>query len=861
MIPARTNATKPQRRFAVIFALLFVALAAALVPFATAAPDDVEQRVEAILSKMTLDQKIDMLGGQDDFYIRPYPDLGLPRLRMADGPIGVRHGGPSTTLAGGISLAASWDPALAAEEGTQIARDARAKGVHFMLGPAFNIYRAPMNGRNFEYMGEDPYLAGQIAVGYIQGMQSQGVSATAKHFMGNNSEFDRHNTDSIIDERTMREIYLPAFEAAVKQGHVRSVMDSYNLTNGSHMTQNGYLNNDVLKKEWGFDGILMSDWTSTYDAVGAANGGLDLEMPSGKFLNREKLLPAIKQGSVTVATIDDKVRRILRVEIQFGWLDHEQTDLTVSRYNRDGDQVALKSAREGAVLLKNDGNLLPLKKDAVKSILVVGPDAYPAVPVGGGSARVVPFEAVSFLRGISDYVGNGAQVFYSPGIPTVSEMSAATSFSTAASGGIAGLKAEHFSNENLQGKPFLTRTDEHIDFGPPSRKMLPAEALSSRWTGYYTPSAAGKYDIFVTSTGEDGGYYRAYVDDKVVLDDWTVSKELLGIATLSFDAKPHKIVLEHHGESRWLGGHLHMGITQHGTYVLPGAKKLAANVDVVVVAAGFDPESESEGADRTFRLPPGQNELIQEMSAANKNTIVLITSGGNVDMTEWIDRVPALLETWYPGQEGGKAAAEILFGDVNPSGRLPATFERRWEDNPVHDNYYPAAGTTRVVYKEGVFVGYRGYEHNNKKPSFPFGYGLSYTSFQYANVAIKPADASAKSDGISTPLYQISFDVTNTGARAGADIAQVYVAETHPKVFRPAKELKGFVRIELKPGETKTSTVTLDGRAFSYYDADAKEWRANPGEFQILVGRSSQDIQLRGSLTLSASAAAAANNK
>lgn len=861
MTPARTNGTKPQRRMAVIVALLFVAIAAVLVPSAISAPGDVEKRVEAILSKMTLDQKIDMLGGQDDFYIRAYPDLGLPRLRMADGPIGVRHGGPATTMAGGISLAASWDPALAAEEGTQIARDARAKGVHFMLGPAFNIYRAPMNGRNFEYMGEDPYLAGQIAVGYIQGMQSQGVSATAKHFMGNNSEFDRHNTDSIIDERTMREIYLPAFEAAVKQGHVRSVMDSYNLTNGTHMTQNAYLNKEVLKKEWGFDGILMSDWTSTYDAVGAANGGLDLEMPSGKFLNREKLLPAIKQGSVSVATIDDKIRRILRVEIQFGWLDHEQTDLTVSRYNHEGDQVALQSAREGAVLLKNDGNLLPLKKDAIKSILVVGPDAYPAVPVGGGSARVVPFEAVSFLRGISDYVGNGTQVFYSPGIPTVSEMSVATSFSTTPSGGTEGLKAEHFTNADLQGKPFLTRTDEHIDFGPPSRKMLPAEALSSRWTGYYTPSAAGTYDIFVTSTGEDGGYYRAYVDDKIVLDDWTVSKELLGIATLSFDAKPHKLVLEHHGESRWLGGHLHMGITQHGTYVLPGAKKLAAKADVVVVAAGFDPESESEGADRTFRLPPGQNELIQEMSAANKNTIVLVTSGGNVDMTEWIDRVPALLEVWYPGQEGGKAAAEILFGDVNPSGRLPATFERRWKDNPVHDNYYPAAGTTRVIYKEDLFVGYRGYEHNGTKPLFPFGYGLSYTSFQYSDVAIKPADASAKSDGVSAPLFQISFDVTNTGTRAGADVAQVYVAETHPKVPRPAKELKGFARIELKPGETKTSIVTLDGRAFSYYDADAKQWRADPGEFQILVGRSSQDIQLRGSVTLSASAAASANNK
>jgi beta-glucosidase len=249
------------------------------------------------------------------------------------------------------------------------------------------------------------------------------------------------------------------------------------------------------------------------------------------------------------------------------------------------------------------------------------------------------------------------------------------------------------------------------------------------------------------------------------------------------------------------------------------------------------------------------------MAAVNKNTIVVLTSGGGADMNAWIDRVPALLEAWYPGQEGGKAAAEILFGDVNPSGRLPATFERRWEDNPVHDSYYPAAGSNRVVYKEGVFVGYRGYEHNGTKPLFPFGYGLSYTSFQYGNLSIKPAGANAKSDGFSAPLYQISFDVTNTGTRAGADVAQVYVAEPHAKVPRPAKELKGFARINLKPGETKTATVTLDGRAFSYYDADAKKWRADPGEFQILVGRSSQDIQLHSGVTLSADAAASANNK
>jgi beta-glucosidase len=844
MTLTRPNATNSLRRISAVLALTILAIAFAIVPSATSAPDDVEQRVESILSRMTIEEKIDILSGVDDFYIRAYPQLGIPRLRMADGPLGVRHGGPSTAMAGGILLAASWDPELATQEGTEIGRDARAKGVHFMLGPAMNIYRAPMNGRNFEYLGEDPYLAGKIAVGYIKGMQAQGVSSTAKHFMGNNSEFDRHGTDSIIDERTMREIYLPAFEACVKEAHVGAVMDSYNLTNGIHMTQNPHLNIEILKKEWGFTGILMSDWTSTYDAVGVANGGMDLEMPKGVFLNRETLLPAIKQGQVTVATIDDKVRRILRVAIQFGWLDRNQTDLSIPRYNREGDQVALRAAQEGIVLLKNDGNLLPLKKDAIKSVLVVGPDAYPAVPVGGGSARVLPFEAVSVLQGLSDYLGNSAKVYYNPGLATLSEMAEATTFTTAATGGTAGLKAEHFAGEDLQGDPLLTRTEPYIDFAPPSKKVLPDQALSSRWTGYYSPTSAGKFDFFVSSTGEDGGHYRLYVDDKLVLDDWTTSRELLGVATLSFDTNPHKVVVEHHGHSDWLGGHFRVGIVREDTYVLADAKAMAATADAVVVAAGFDPESESEGADRTFRLPPGQDELISAMTSANKNTIVVISAGGSVDMNEWIDRVPALVQAWYPGQEGGKAIAEILFGEVNPSGRLPITFERRWEDNPVHDTYYPQAGTNRVIYKEGVFVGYRGYEKNNTKPLFPFGYGLSYTTFKYANLATKPAGEKA--------LLQISFDVTNTGTTEGADIAEVYVADPHSKIPRPAKELKGFARITLKPGETKTTTVTLNNRSFAYYDAETKQWRADSGEYEILVGRSSQDIQLHSTVTLPA---------
>src|SRR5947209_7669714 len=393
---------------AVLFSLFGFLLAVAPIAAQTSATQSttqIEQRVDSILSRMTLQQKIDMLGGVDDFYIRDFPDLNLPRLKMADGPLGVRNYGPATTMAGGISLAATWDPDLAERVGTEIGRDARARGVHFMLGPGVNIYRAPMNGRNFEYFGEDPFLASRIAVGYIKGMQTQGVSATIKHFMGNNSEFDRHNIDSIIDERTMREIYLPTFEAAVKEAHVGAIMDSYNLTDGAHMTQNGYLNTNVAKKQWGFDGIMMSDWTSTYDAIASANGGLDLEMPSGVFMNRKNLEPAIQQSEVSVATINDKVRRILRTAVWFGWLDRSQTDYSIPRFNMQGRQVALQSAREGMVMLDKDSSLLPLDTTKINSIAVIGPDAYPAVPGGGGSSRVQPFAAVSFLEGISNFLG------------------------------------------------------------------------------------------------------------------------------------------------------------------------------------------------------------------------------------------------------------------------------------------------------------------------------------------------------------------------------------------------------------------------------------------------------------------------
>jgi beta-glucosidase len=801
---------------------------------------DVEARVDSLLQKLTLEEKIDLIGGVDDFYIRANEKIGLPRLKMADGPIGVRNYGPATVF-GGIGLAATWDPELATRIGAAIGQDARARGVHFMLGPGVNIYRAPMNGRNFEYFGEDPFLAARIAVGYINGMQSQGVSATVKHFMGNNSEFDRHNTDSIIDERTMREIYLPVFEAAVKEAHVGSIMDSYNLTNGLHMTQNGQLNTDLVKKEWGFPGIMMSDWTSTYDAVAAANGGLDLEMPSGKFMNRANLLPAIKAGKVSEATIDDKVRRILRTAIQFGWLDRDQTDVSIPLLNVAANQAALEAARSSMVLLKNDGNLLPLEKGSIKSIAVIGPDAYPAQPGGGGSAEAKPFTPVSYLEGVANYLGDSATVYYSRGIPSLDEISKQMEFTTQASGGKKGLKTEIFLNPDLSGAPAIVRTDEHVSYEPARGSDGADSKVSIRWTGFFTPATSGQYLAFVQGPGENGGY-RLYIDKKLVLDNWKQWYAFVGEANVTLTAGAHQVELDYYANNGWGKTKANLGIVRPETLVTAEAKSLAARADAVIVAAGFDSDSEGESADRTFRLPPGQDELINQIAALNKKTVVIMTSGGGVDMTAWVDHVPALLEAWYPGQSGGTALAQLLFGEFDPSGRLPISIERRWEDNATHDTYYPNDGDKKVEYREGVFVGYRHFDKSTVKPLFPFGYGLSYTSFAYKNLSI--------SSPTSDQQVSVAFDVTNTGTRTGADIAEIFVGDHHAPVPRPIKELKGFVKVSLHPGETKNVAVKLDRRAFSYYDVKRHGWAIAPGDFDIFVARSAADIELTGKVGL-----------
>src|SRR5579859_1478291 len=641
---------------------------------------DIEKRVDSLLSKMTLDEKIEMIGGINDFYTRPISRLGIPSLRMSDGPMGVHDYGLTTAYPASIALAASWDPELVQKFGTAMGKDARARGVHFILGPGMNIYRAPMNGRNFEYFGEDPFLASRMAVAVIQGIQGQGVIATAKHFAGNNSEFARMTLSSNIDERTLREIYLPAFEASVKEAKVGAVMDAYNLVNGVYMTQNDRLNNQILKKDWGFDGILMSDWGGTHDGVAAAIGGLDLEMPSPSFMNSSALLPALKDGRLSVATLDDKVRRILRKAIEFGFLDRPQTNPDIPTYSQEGRQVALEAARGSMVLLKNSSNLLPLDENKVKTIAVIGPNAYPAVPGGGGSAETKPFNAVSFLEGISNRLGTKAKVLYAVDTPVLDDVFGSSEFVTAP-GGDKGLKGEYFSNDQLQGSPEMVRTDQHVhfDWGEGSfAPNQPVDHFSVRWTGYFVPKESGSYTFF--SSADDG--VRLFLGDDNVIDDWQPHAQTVDSYARNLEAgQAYKVRFEYfEAVGSAIAG---FGVTRSDSFIGRATKTIAAEADAVFICVGFDPKTESEGVDRTFQLPGGQDELIRQISAVNKNTIVVITAGGNVDMTQWVDRVPTILHAWYPGQEGGVALAQIVFGDYSPSGKLPISLERRWEDNPT----------------------------------------------------------------------------------------------------------------------------------------------------------------------------------
>jgi beta-glucosidase len=693
---------------------------------------DTTAAINNLISKMTLEEKVNMIHASSSFTSGGVPRLGVPELTTSDGPHGVRpeHGrgwdltnntlDSGTYLPTGVCLAATWNPQLGFEYGKVLGSEANFRHKNVMLGPGINIIRTPLNGRNFEYQSEDPFLVSKMVVGYIDGVQSQGVSACVKHFVANNQETGRHTINVLMSERALREIYFPGFKAAVQVAGVNTLMASYNLFRGEWAAQNNYLLNQVLKKEWGFKGLVMSDWDAVNSTPEALWNGMDLEMGSdlhmlpnpnySKFYMGDTVIALVKSGKISEYLINDKVRRILYVMYKTNMISgtHDKGE-----YNTRAHQLtAQKVAEEGIVLLKNEQNILPLNNKKVKSIAVIGLNADRKQSMGGGSSQIRAFYEVTPLDGIKNIAGGKVKISYSQGYD--------------------------------------------IKRGAGPNQQLIDEAVK----------AAKKADVAIIVGGWTHGYdYGEWKDN-------------------AYDA---------------------------------------------------------EDVDKpNMKMPFGQDELIKAVLKANPKTVVVLVGGGAIDMTKWVNETPTIIQSWYSGMEGGTALAKIIFGEVNPSGKLPMSFPKKLEDNPSYVlGEYPGDGKN-VHYYDDIYVGYRYYDTYKVEPQFAFGHGLSYTSFQYSDLKLS-------ADGKNATA---TFTVKNTGKVAGAETAELYVHQEKSLLPRPEKELKGFDKVMLQPGEQKTVTIKLDENAFQYFNDVENEWVMDPGTFDILVGGSSRDIKLNGKIKM-----------
>jgi beta-glucosidase len=662
--------------------------------------------IKQIISQMTLEEKASLCSGLDFWHLKGIERLGIPSIMVTDGPHGLRkqaqgadHLGiynsvPSTCFPSAAGMASSWNRDLIQKVGVALGEECQAEDVAVLLGPGVNIKRSPLCGRNFEYFSEDPYLASEMAANHVKGVQSQGVGTSLKHFAANNQEHRRMSTDAVVDERTLREIYLASFEGVVKQSQPWTVMCAYNKVNGEYASENEYLLNDILKDEWGFEGFVVSDWGAVNERADGLSAGLELEMPSSNGSGDQKIVNAVRNGKLSEQKLDNALERLLRVI--FMSVDHKTENAV---YNKDEHhQLAREMARESMVLLKNEDNVLPLKKEG--TIAVIGEFAKKPRYQGGGSSHVKPTKLENIVEEIEKSAGKQSNVLYAQG-------------------------------------------------------------------------------------------YRLDSDEI----DGTLIAE---------------------------------------------AKEVAAQADTVVLFVGLPDRYESEGYDREhLRMPANHRQLVEAAAEANRNIVVVLSNGSPIEMP-WIGNVKGVLEAYLGGQALGGAIADLLFGDANPSGKLAETFPKQISDNPSFLNF-PGEGD-KVEYKEGIFVGYRYYDTKKIEPMFPFGYGLSYTTFEYSNLSFSQKEIQ------DTDTVTVSVNVKNTGDRAGKEIVQLYVKDVESTVNRPEKELKGFEKVDLQPGEEKTVTFTLHKRAFAYYNVDLKDWHVETGEFEILVGKSSQEITLKDSI-------------
>jgi beta-glucosidase len=713
------------------------------------------EKIDSLINLMTLEEKIGMIHASSSFTSGGVARLGIPELVMSDGPHGVRHehgrgwfaledaDDKATYLPVGICLASTWNRELGYKYGEVLGNEAKERGKHVILGPGVNIIRSPLNGRNFEYLSEDPYLTAEMAVGYIKGVQSQGTASCVKHFAANNQETDRHRIDVIVSKRALHEIYFPAFKAAAQKAGAWSFMGAYNKINGQHTTHHSYLNNEILKGEWAFDGAVISDWGSVNDTREALLYGTDIEMGTeliksfhnpdyDDFYMAKHAVKMIKSGEVDEQVVNDKVRRILKLMYRTTALGkHEPGKRNVPEHQ----QLALKVAQEGIVLLKNDG-LLPLDKNKLSTVAVIGHNATRLFAQRGGSSQVKPLYEITPLAGIQNFLGDEVEILFAEGY-------------------------EPYYDESLF-------------------RDASGEAASQ--------SRANKKNVEVAKEANQG-----LIRDAIAL------------------AQKADVVIFVGG---WIHGHDGMPWGE-GTYDAEARDKL------------------------NMKLPFGQEDLIREISRANKNTVVVLKGGSNVEMENWLPEIPAYLHAWYAGMEGGTAIAQILFGEVNPSGKLPMSFANSHLDYPSHAvGEFP--GNKTVQYTEDIYVGYRYFDTKGKEVTFPFGFGLSYTSFEFSDLVLTKME----------DKVFVECAVTNTGNRAGAEVAQVYVHPKSPSVDRPLKELKGFEKVSLEPGETAKLKIELDHSAFSFYHPEKLEWTLEPGLFEIAVGSASNNLPLKGTVEL-----------
>ncbi|KAG8717130.1 hypothetical protein FRC09_014708 [Ceratobasidium sp. 395] len=841
--------------------------------------------IEEIISKLTLNEKSRLLAGIDNWHTYPVPRLGVPSLRFTDGPNGARgtmffEGVPAACFPAATGLASSWDLEFAQKVGQAIALDCKDKGAHVLLGPTVNIQRSPLGGRGFESYSEDPHLSGTLARAFIKGVQSENVAATIKHYVCNDAEFERMSMSSEVSIRALREIYLRPFELAIRDNKDApwAIMSGYNRVNGLHASEHKHLLDSVLRKQWGWDGMIMSDWYGTYSTDTAIKAGLDLEMPGPPTWRADALQRCVVAQKLRVAEVDDRVRKVLGLINQVAASGIPENAEETGIPKKETVDLLRQAAAGANVLLKNSASLLPLSASSTSSIAVIGPNADAPVYSGGGSANLRPYKHTTALEGIRAALPASAKVHHAIGSHAHKEAPLLLDKHLKTKSGEPGFDIEWFNEDPLQvpgtKRIHYTRGTSSFSF---FNDNLPIDILAPAcWatiTGYYTPEFSGTYEFGVAATG----LADIYVNGKKIVDNSTspipghvffMTGTLETTGTIELEGgKPAEIVLQYaspvaaqskgfaqvgagslSNESR---GGCRFGCSRvfEDDVGVNEAVEIAKKVETVVLVVGLNNDWESEGYDRTdLVLPRATNKLIQSVLDVNKNTVVVIISGTPVSMP-WVDSASTIVQSFYAGGEAGNGLADVLFGKVNPSSKLPLTFPIRDEDTPSHLNFPGQNG--KILYSEGVFVGYRHYQTFKKDVLFPFGFGLSYTQFEHSN--LKVSGSIGKDSQVT-----VSITVKNTGKVAGRDIVQVYVRDLVSRLDRPVKELKGFAKTKtIEPGKSDTVSISLDKYAFGYFDDWAGEgkdgeglWVAEAGDFEIVAAASSADSGLVASISL-----------